>query len=487
MKISWLKEGLVYGLSGTLSRFMGFFLAPIYTRFLTTEEYGVLDLGTTLFAIMLILAESQMIAGFMRSYYEVKEKNNLGRLGGSILAYYVLTNVIMIVAAWTTVDHLAAVLPGLSKSLLLPLLVGLFPQQIISLGLTTLRLEGKIWKFSMISVGQILLAGIAGIIAVVPMKAGAVGILWAIALSRVVFTLPAILVIVRMLHFRPSTHYIREMATFGIPIMPAVLSNWVQVQMNRFFVTGMLSLAALGVFSIATKIAAITLLFTISFRQVWEPRAVRLYGQAGSEPIFVRIAEAYAFLMFGVLVGVTTLSPIILRIIAPEPYWGAAPFISILSAGYILSEWAVILSSGNNWARKTYYNTYGNLIAAAVSIALLWWGTRAYGLFLVTLTFVIASSIKSTLVLYTSQSNHYMPFSKVSIATAIIGHSVYVLFAYYLLQHSDLSLPVLMVTLLASGAALLGGMWLLVLRTDSRNWLFRLVRPYNHARETSEN
>ena len=47
MKHWWIKDGLIYGLSATLAKFMGVFLAPIYTRVLSTEQYGLLDLATT--------------------------------------------------------------------------------------------------------------------------------------------------------------------------------------------------------------------------------------------------------------------------------------------------------------------------------------------------------------------------------------------------------------------------------------------------------
>jgi O-antigen/teichoic acid export membrane protein len=39
-----VSSSLVYGISGTLQRFISFFLLPLYTRVLTPEDYGVIAL-----------------------------------------------------------------------------------------------------------------------------------------------------------------------------------------------------------------------------------------------------------------------------------------------------------------------------------------------------------------------------------------------------------------------------------------------------------
>ena len=453
---------------------MGVFLAPIYTRVLSTEQYGLLDLATTVSAVLMILAESQMVSGFMRSYYEAKEKNDRAALAGTILIYYLVSNALLVLVVWGFQGLLTTHVAGFDRQILVPVLVGLLPQQITGLALSTLRMERRARTFLLISVGQVSLAAVLGIVAVVPMQAGAVGILWGLAVARLVFALVSLVLILRILHVRPSVRYLRKLACYSIPIVPAVLGAWAHASMGRFFIVGSLSLSALGVFSIASKIAGIVFLFTFSFRQVWDPYAVKLYGQNDSEPLFVKVAELYAFLMFGVLVLVTSLSPVILRILAPKEYWSAAPFITILGLGYILNEWAVVFASGNNWERKTYCNMYGNLLALATGIALLWWGTSKYGLVLVTGSFVIASLIKSMVVLYTAQCNHRIPFSMLGVCSAIVVFLLYSLLSYGLAEYASLSLWLLIPVYFLIGSLFMLAMWFIILRNESKAWIASL-------------
>ena len=96
IKSNFLKESFIYGLSSALSKFSAFFTIPIYTRYLTVEEFGLLDLYITISMILYIVLEMQMQSGFMRSYYEKQKENNLDELLGTVLKYYFIVFIFFI-------------------------------------------------------------------------------------------------------------------------------------------------------------------------------------------------------------------------------------------------------------------------------------------------------------------------------------------------------------------------------------------------------
>ncbi|MFN4993034.1 MAG: hypothetical protein ACK5FU_00070, partial [Bacteroidota bacterium] len=56
---SLVSDSLIYGMAGVISRFIGFFLTPLYTRVYSPADYGVLGIlnnGYLLVTIILILA-----------------------------------------------------------------------------------------------------------------------------------------------------------------------------------------------------------------------------------------------------------------------------------------------------------------------------------------------------------------------------------------------------------------------------------------------
>ena len=66
------KHALIYGLGIVLSRAVSFIMLPIYTRYLTPSDYGVMELiGMTLDVISMI-AGAQIALGILRYYHKAQ-------------------------------------------------------------------------------------------------------------------------------------------------------------------------------------------------------------------------------------------------------------------------------------------------------------------------------------------------------------------------------------------------------------------------------
>lgn len=469
MRLWWLREGLIYGLAGVLAKFTGFFLAPIFTRVLTTTEYGLLDLATVAFAVLLLLAESQLPMGVMREYQEAKNRDDRGALIGSVLIYYLFSYLIVVLLVWLTKDLLAEHFPGFDHQILLPVLVGILPMQFVGLVSMILRLEQRPWGFLLLSVGQIVLGGVCGTIALLVFDAGVPGILWGFALSQITFGAISLVFILHALAPVFSMQYTRGLLGFCLPIVLSAVGGWVQTSASRFFIVGALSLSALGVYSIAFKIASVMLLMDFALKQVWGPYAFKKFAVPGSEIVFVKALNICLFSVFGVAVIVTTVSPILLWILAPEEYWGAAPFVGILAMAYVWHTASMLFAAGNFWARKTAYNAVAIIAADALSIALLWWGTSKYGLLLVSIVFLASKAVGSLALLWTSQRNHYIPYSMRAIVSLIVLSVAYPTSSYLLSEFSQFPISALMLSYLAIGGAFLVMVWFSVLRREDKD------------------
>jgi O-antigen/teichoic acid export membrane protein len=66
------KSFFIYGISSSIARFIGIFLLPIYTRIFTPEENGVIDLISTVVAVISIFGMAQLESAVSRYYYAAK-------------------------------------------------------------------------------------------------------------------------------------------------------------------------------------------------------------------------------------------------------------------------------------------------------------------------------------------------------------------------------------------------------------------------------
>ena len=67
------KDTAIYGLGGVAARFASFFLIPLYTRFLSPAEFGILSIILVLPALLSEIANAGIIQGFYRLFFDIPE------------------------------------------------------------------------------------------------------------------------------------------------------------------------------------------------------------------------------------------------------------------------------------------------------------------------------------------------------------------------------------------------------------------------------
>ncbi|MBK8567476.1 MAG: oligosaccharide flippase family protein [Saprospiraceae bacterium] len=84
------KHSLNYGLSDVLSQILGFFLIPIYTIYLTPEDYGIVEITATISAFAFTLMKLGITGSVVRQFYDYR--NNKESLKDYITTAYKLIN-----------------------------------------------------------------------------------------------------------------------------------------------------------------------------------------------------------------------------------------------------------------------------------------------------------------------------------------------------------------------------------------------------------
>ena len=69
------KHTAYFGTAQVLQRGIQFLLLPVFTRFLTTDEYGVLAFLTLTLMFALLLPGSIIIPPLLRSYYDYEDED----------------------------------------------------------------------------------------------------------------------------------------------------------------------------------------------------------------------------------------------------------------------------------------------------------------------------------------------------------------------------------------------------------------------------
>lgn len=431
MNKKFLKDFSIYGVGGIISRFVGVITAPIYTRLLSTEGYGLLDLITSISAILIIFATMEMHSGYARSYYEARDKNQLKQLRGTVMMYFVGSFLFLLAVFFLLYPHLNRWINLFDISLLIPVVFRLLPTMIITLTQVTLRFEKKPVIYSMISIGNLILTAVGGIFAVTYLNLGVGGILWSNAIVSFIVSSFLFIALFKYTRFNFNITYLKETALYSMPIVPAVLGSWLNNYIGRIFIAGALSLSMLGIYSIALKVGLLMTLAGGAFKQTWSPMANKLFTQKGSESQFANVMNYYLFGFAFLVILIVSASPLIVRILAPKEFYPAIGIIGIITVGLFWDGAKNILGSGNNWVRKTYYNSFASISGGIINIFILYFFIKTGGIVVAAIGFTLGVIMQAALLLYTSQKNHFIPYSNFNLLISFVLLAGYSFVPYY--------------------------------------------------------
>src|SRR6188508_3554626 len=67
------RHSAVYGLGGLVSRILAVFLLPLYTRYLTTSDYGQIETLIALVTVLTIILQFGISSAFFRFYFDADD------------------------------------------------------------------------------------------------------------------------------------------------------------------------------------------------------------------------------------------------------------------------------------------------------------------------------------------------------------------------------------------------------------------------------
>ncbi len=405
-----LTDSAIYGTLGTVSRFVGVLLIPIYTRVFAPPEYGKLDLLVTATAVLVLLSGLQVESGVARSYYEARDAGRERELLGTSLLLYLIG-----VAVWTCLA--VAIfglglngLEGIAWADILPLVLALLPMQMLGLFQVLLRLERRPYLFGLLSIGDVVTSALLSLVLVVWLRQGVVGALWGLLLSKVIWAAVGGKLLASQFALAWDGQHAREILVYGVPLVPNTVIGWAQNSASRFVLAATLTLFQVGLFSLAVKIASVPLLVGTAFRMAWMPYALEIMGKPGSRETYAQVLDYYLLGMFGLCALLGAWNSLAIHILSSAEFGGAGRVVGFLAMGYLWNGALQILGVGTWMVRKTYLNIIGTALGAAVNLLVLGLTAPRWGLAAAGLTYLLGTHITALVILQVAQRQYRIPY-----------------------------------------------------------------------------
>jgi len=364
-----VNNSLVFAIGNFGSRIVSIILVPLYTYYLSTAEYGTVDLVTTTTTMLLPIISLSIYQAVFRFAMDSQESNS-----------EVLTNSIMITIIGAFIAlFIYPVLSffDISKNLLSYLYVILVFQAFQNLIAQYARAIGKVKIFAFNGILQTLVLGISNIVFLIILSYGVNGYLLSIVLSNIIsiIYLSVSINILKDIKFNKiNQSLIKNMLKFSIPLIPNSFMWWLINASNRYFIIYFRGVEVNGLFSVANKIPALLILFTSIFSQAWQMSAIDEYDSEDKSNFYSKIYNFYfVLLIFGTAFILLILKLIIGKFLSPE-YFESWEFVPFLLLGVVFSSLSGFLGTNYVASKETKgafrTSVIGAFIALATNIAL---------------------------------------------------------------------------------------------------------------------
>lgn len=414
MSSGLLSGSATYLISNILAAAIPFALLPILTRYLTPAEYGSVALYQTLLAGLgaVIGISAQGIAGV--KYYD----DNLPK---SELRYFI-GNCFLVLAVTAALALLFIVIfrQTLSDWLALEmqwLLLSVFVSSatfVMIMRMSQWQVRKQASHYGAFQVSQSLINMLISLLLVVYFLQGAAGRIWALSFTPLAYAVVALLLLYKdgLLGFAWRPNYMREIFTFGIPLIPHSLGYFFISSIDRFVISDKLGLAQVGIYMVAVQLVSVMGLVFDAINNAYVPwlfdRLKR--NQIEEKRQIVRWTYIYCIALLGVVVIAFVIGPPLLIIVAGKKYIAATSVIGWLALGQAFHGMYLMVTNYIFYSKKTGLLSLSTLISGLFNLGLLTVLIPIYGLQGAAVAFAASQGIKLLLTWRVAQARHPMPW-----------------------------------------------------------------------------
>ncbi len=357
------KDTVVFALGSLGSKLILFFLVPIYTNFLTTEEYGIADLVFTTSQLIIPVVSIVIYDAVIR--FGLAHNQNPAEVLKVGLRIGTLSTVITVL-----ITPLIGKYTPLAKWkwYLCLYTVLTFNGYVFK---NYLKVKNRNRLFALISVGQTLTMALLNIILLVILRIGVRGYLLS-SIGASAFSLILSALASGAIHDLRGAkfNYLLsiEMVKYSVPLILNDLSWWVIHSSDKFMIESMVSAAALGLYTVSTKIPSLINVMISIFGQAWGISSIREIETSNDTRFFSKVYKGYSFITFiSCIVLVPIIKPFMLVYVG-EKFRAAWIFVPLLLVSAVFSSISSYYGQLYGALKKSINSSMTTLIAAAINI-----------------------------------------------------------------------------------------------------------------------
>jgi len=360
-----LKNTAIVTIGKICTQLITFFLLPIYTAVLTTEEYGVVDLLNTLVSLFIPIVTLQIEQGIFRFLVDCRGNNEETKKTISTVILLVTTQLMIYLVVFLVASFF--IHNPYKYFLVCNLVVAVYSTILLQI----CRGLGDNTKYAIGSFITGVCTVILNIILIVAFRLGAYGMLIATFLGNFICIL-YILFSKKIYQWISIPKYDKEkrkqILKFSLPLVPNIISWWVVNTSDRSLITYFLGIGINGIYATAAKFSGVlTTLYTV-FNLTWTESASVNIEAEDRDIFFSKILDIVLRIFGTFIIGVIAVLPFVFSILVKNKFRDSYYQIPILLVGSMFSILVSFIGSIYVAKKVTKEVAKTSILAAVINI-----------------------------------------------------------------------------------------------------------------------
>ena len=418
-------KSAVYGIGNVALKVIGFLLIPLYTRHLTTEDYGIMGVTSTILAILGIILPLSLHGALMKFFFTTEDTEERKIITGNVWI-----STIVVASIWTLLLNcfgetlFSSIFRNVPYSPYIRLTIWTAYFTVFSLiPKTLLQAQERPTIYITLVSATTILSICTVIYLVVFRQMGVYGYLLGMMIGSVAMVIPFIIFISKNIILQIKKDIIKRIFLYSLPLVPHGLAAWILELSDRVILERYVPLSDLGLYNLGYQFGTALLLVGNAVNLALAPFLFKTIGKSGDKAnsrVTPIVTYYFLLLTVGALIIEIFIKEVVQIMAAPEfhsvyrvTYWIIAA--QLLSAYYYIPANLLFVKG------KTQYIPIVTITSGIINIGLNLWLVPIYGYMASAWATLISYAVMLFLVWYFSKKIYHLNYEYKRIGTAVFA------------------------------------------------------------------
>lgn len=363
-----VRNAAIYTVGSMLPQFINVLLLPLFTRYLSASEYGILSYTTALCAFLFVLGTLSIHAYVLRHYFECKTDLERSNLFGNIAVFLVIYNLVLLSIEFLVFPRLFQVLdiqipfePFMKIAL-----INCFIDILAVLPQVYFRIRQEALRFTMLTVSSVLLSTGFSFYLVVYAKMGILGRYYGLLGANTIMVVVYLLIIFRISSFSFDTRLLKNALKFSLPLIPTAILYNLTTMSDRFILERYISLSQMGIYAVGLSIANGLSFFNHGIYKAIEPEVFKMADRPDFHDRILKFKKYTTLILLAVSCSLIILSKEVVMLLIDPKFYESYKIIMFITMALCFQGIAIPF---NCYLIATYQTRHMPAISAAGAIS----------------------------------------------------------------------------------------------------------------------